>query len=153
MTKVLTLSRISSITIGIDRVGRLTAAIAKSVPTTITSMFTRTSSAATASDRPMTESVATPTKSTLLELDFLVRRAKEVPPDQPQRWFGHSRAVSAQDGDIPDRHEHRPFVYELLDLVQHRLSPLSIALGGLLLNEPLNVGIASVGVQASGSHE
>src|SRR5207245_5514336 len=147
MTKVLTLSRISSITIGIDRVGRLTAAIAKSVPTTITSMFTRTS------DRPMTESVATPTKSTLLELDFLVRRAKEVPPDQPQRWLGHSRAVSAQDGDIPDRHEHRPFVYELLDLVQHRLSPLSIALGGLLLNEPLNVGIASVGVQASGSHE
>src|SRR5438445_1008114 len=97
--------------IGIDLVCRLTAAIARSVPTMITSTFRRTSSAAISSDRPMTERVATLTKSTILELDVLIRRAKEVPADQPQRWLGHSRAVSAQDGDIPDPHEHYAFVY------------------------------------------
>jgi hypothetical protein len=46
MTKVVTLSRSSPITIETDLVWRLIAATARSVPTTITSTFMRTSSVA-----------------------------------------------------------------------------------------------------------
>src|SRR5256885_12449389 len=78
-----------------------------------------------------------PPRSTLFPYTTLFRSrpAPEVIADEPQRWLCHSGAVSMQGGAIPDGREHCPLMHELLDPMERCFSPLSIALGGLLLNE------------------
>jgi hypothetical protein len=64
-----------------------------------------------------------------------------------------SRPLPAQERGFDDRREQRALAHELLDLVQQRLPLLEIDLGGLLAEQPVDVGIAAVGADAAGDDE
>src|SRR5206468_5347317 len=85
--------------------------------------------------------------STVSQPDVLVGAAPEVPADEAQRRLGHPGSISVQADDVPDGREHRPLVHKLLDPLQCRPTSLSIALRRLLLDEPLDVGVAAVRVE------
>ena len=97
---------------------------------------------------------ATPSPLSLrLELHVLVRRRVCVVGDQPQAALGHARALTAEEGQFPDRGIHDLVVQELLDAVKHLLALLPVEDAALLAHEPLDVRIASVHVGPPGGHE
>src|SRR5437867_11898253 len=88
-----------------------------------------------------------------LEPELLVRGREEMTGNQAQRGLRDARPVRMQDGDLPDWREHDALVHELLDAVQRGLAALTVAFGGLFLDEPLDVGVAPVRVEATGGDE
>src|SRR5947209_4277376 len=88
-----------------------------------------------------------------LELDVLVRGGIGVAADEAEPALLHARPHAVQEGELPDGREHDLVVDELLDAMQGRLAALSVQLGRLLLEEPVDVRIAAVGVRAPGDHE
>src|SRR6267142_7220519 len=58
-----------------------------------------------------------------------------------------------EEGEIPDRREHRPFMDELLHPMKDHLTLRTIQLGGLLPEEAVDVGVSSVDVRAAGDGE
>ena len=73
--------------------------------------------------------------------------------DERKARLGHARPVPVDEGQLPDRHDHRLLVDELLDAVEDPLTPLGVPLARLLGDEPLDVGIGAVGERAAGRHE
>src|SRR5262249_15186974 len=88
-----------------------------------------------------------------LEPDLLVGRGKEVTGDQAQPRLRDPRSPCVEDGDLPDRRDRDALVDELLDSMQDGLAPLAVALRSLFLDEPLDVRVAPVRVEAAGGDE
>src|SRR5262245_8421676 len=88
-----------------------------------------------------------------LELHVLVRRHPRIPGDETEPRFRHPGSVPVQDGELPDRQVHHLLVHQLLDAVEDRLPLLGIQFPGLLPEEPVDVGITSVRVDAGPSGE
>src|SRR5256712_13416509 len=84
-----------------------------------------------------------------LQLYLLVPRREDVAGDESDPRFLHPRSQAVHAGVQPDRRDHHLVVDELLDAVQGRLAPLRVQLVRLFLEEPIDVGIAPVGVRAA----
>src|SRR5438132_8885002 len=91
--------------------------------------------------------------SSRLELQILVGSGVSVVRDQAQPGLRHPRSHTVQEGGLEERSEHRLLVHELLDPVEDGLALLAVRLGGLLAEEPVDVGVAAVGVHALADHE
>src|SRR3989441_179543 len=88
-----------------------------------------------------------------LELHILVGRGERVARDEPEPRFLHTRPHAAQEGDLPDRRNHHLLVDELLNPVQDRLALLFVQHGCLLTEQPVDLGIAPIGVHSTRCHE
>src|SRR5438876_2004971 len=87
------------------------------------------------------------------QLHILVRGRVGVARNQPKAGLGHAGAVSVEEAQLPDRREHDLVVHELLELVEDRLAALGVQLGRLLTEEPLDVRVTAVAIEAVGRHE
>src|SRR5262249_42001168 len=99
------------------------------------------------------EGYRSPPGSLRLELQVLVGRRVGVHRDQTEPGLGHARADAVQPPKLPDWRVHDLLVDELLDLVEDRLALLPVQFRGLLLEEPVDVGIAAVCVDPLRVHE
>src|SRR6059036_3087754 len=88
-----------------------------------------------------------------LEPQILVRRGVGVVGDERQARLLHAWPVAIEEGELPDRRDHRLLVHELLDPLERRLALLPVHLARLLAEEPVDVGIAAVDVGAGGGDE
>src|SRR5882672_2547135 len=88
-----------------------------------------------------------------LQLHVLVRRREPVARHEPDPGFLHPRPHAVQEGEIPDRREHRALVDELLDAMKHGLALGAIQLHGLFPEQAVDVGVAAVGVGAAGDRD
>src|SRR2546428_8092837 len=61
--------------------------------------------------------------------------------------------MSLKDRELPDREIHGLLMDQLLDPVARHLPLLTGELSGLLPEQPVDVGITTVGVRAAGRHE
>src|SRR3989449_10580099 len=91
--------------------------------------------------------------SLAFQLHVLVRRGEDVADDESDPRFLHPRSQAVHAGVQPDRRDHHLVVDELLDPVQDRLAPLRVQLVRLFAEEPIDVGVASVGVGATPGQE
>src|SRR5580765_4504038 len=89
----------------------------------------------------------------VLESHILVRSREYVAGDQADSRLLDPWPHAAESGVQPDGRHDRLVVDHLLDSVQGRLAPLRIELTRLLTEEPVDIGIASVDVGATGGHE
>ena len=89
-----------------------------------------------------------PARLPALERDVLVRRGVGKQRDPAKPRLAHARADTVDEGKLPDRRKDRPLDHQLLDLEEDRLAPRAIELGGLLLVERVDVGVAAVGEHA-----
>jgi len=71
-----------------------------------------------------------------------------VARDEPQPRLPHARSDVVQPCNLIDRRDDHVVVDQLLDAVHGRLPPLPIQLTRLLPEEPVNVRVASVRVDA-----
>src|SRR6185436_8458747 len=78
-----------------------------------------------------------------LELDVLVGRGVREAGDEAEARFGHARPMAVQERGLEERNEQRAVVHGLLELDQDRLAPLLVSLARLLLEESVEVGIAT----------
>ena len=69
--------------------------------------------------------------------------------DEPKPRLQHSRPDSVQERELPDRRGHRFVVDEPLDLVEGRRRGVPVELRRLLLEQPVDIGIAAVDVDAA----
>src|SRR5580704_7336301 len=76
--------------------------------------------------------------------DVLVGRGVGEAGYQPKPRLSDARANAVDEGELPDRRVDRPFVDDLLHLVQDRLAFLVIELDRLLLVQLVEVGVAAV---------
>src|SRR5262245_64252666 len=88
-----------------------------------------------------------------LELQVLVRRRVGVHRDQAKPGLGDARPDAVQPTQLPDGRVHDLVVHELLDLDEDRLALLPVQLGGLLLEESVDIGVAAVGIDPLRVHE
>src|SRR6185437_4773243 len=88
-----------------------------------------------------------------LERQVLVGRGVGVAGDEAEPRLPHARAHPVEERQLPDRGVHRPLDHHLLDALQRRLAALGVGIGGLLLHEPVDVGIPAVGVHAGAGPE
>src|SRR3989441_1438729 len=88
-----------------------------------------------------------------LEPQILVRRGVGVVGDERQARLLHAWPVAIDEGELPDRRDHRLVVHELLDPLERRLAPLPVHLARLLAEEPVDVRVAAVDVGATGGDE
>src|SRR2546428_410302 len=79
-----------------------------------------------------------------LELQVLVGRRESVTGDEPEPRLFHAPAPARDEGELVDRRGHCALVDELLDALQDRLALRTIELGGLLLEETVQIGVAAV---------
>src|SRR5437870_5836611 len=91
--------------------------------------------------------------SLALELHVFVRRGERVARDEPQPRLPHARSDAIQPCNLIDRRDDHVVVDQLLDAVHGRLPPLPIQLTRLLPEEPVNVRVASVRVDATPHEE
>src|SRR5262245_26268633 len=61
--------------------------------------------------------------------------------------------MRVDEAELPDGTVHGLLEHELLDAVQGRLTALAIELAGLLVEEPVDVGVAPVDVRATAHGE
>src|SRR5262245_22917264 len=73
--------------------------------------------------------------------------------EETEPGFFHARPDAVEEGEVPDRREHRPLMDDLLDPVEDHLALRAIQLRGLLTEEAVDVGVASVRVRAAGDGE
>src|SRR5215208_603223 len=64
-----------------------------------------------------------------LQRDLLVGAGIGEAGDQAEPGLAHSRSDAVDEGELPDRCEHRALVHELLHLFEHRRAFLGIQLG------------------------
>lgn len=76
-----------------------------------------------------------------------------MPRDKPEARFPDARPHPVEKRQLPDGRVHDLVGDELLDLVQHGLAPLAIRLGGLFLEQPVDVRIAAVDISPARDHE
>src|SRR5213594_781175 len=88
-----------------------------------------------------------------LEPQVLVRRGVGVVGDERQARLLHAWPVAIDEGELPDRRDHRLLVHELLNPVEGRLALLPVHLARLLAEEPVDVPVAPVDVGAAGGDE
>src|SRR5437867_1652767 len=88
-----------------------------------------------------------------LEPQVLVRRGVGVVGDERQARLLHAWPVAIDEGELPDRRDHRLVVHELLDPLERRLALLPVHLARLLAEEPVDVRIAAVDVGAASGDE
>src|SRR5207249_8955718 len=82
------------------------------------------------------------------------RRAPRTPgAEKTEPGLLHPWSDAVEEGEVPDRREHRPLVDELLYSVENHLTLRPIQLGGLLPEEAIDVGVAPIGVGAAGDGE
>ena len=72
--------------------------------------------------------------------------------DEAEAGLRHARSDAIEEAELPDRGVHGLVVHELLDLLEDRL-PFRTDPARLLLDEPLDVRVGPVGVDAGGGHE
>src|SRR5438876_6907622 len=88
-----------------------------------------------------------------LELHVFVGRGECPAGDEPEARLRHPGTGRMDEAEFPDRCVDGLVVHELLDPVEHRLAALTIELAGLLSEEPVDVGIATVDVGTAGGDE
>src|SRR5262245_24388623 len=76
-----------------------------------------------------------------------------MPGDEAEARLLHAWTDAVDEAELPDGRVHHLVVDELLDPVQRRLAALAIHLGRLLTEEPVDVGVASVGEGTAAYHE
>src|SRR5262245_25324950 len=91
--------------------------------------------------------------SAALELHVFVGSGPRVTSDEPDARLLHSRPQTGQAGVQPDWRDDRLVVHQLLDAIQRRLAPLRIDLVRLLLEEAVDVGVATVNIAAAPGDE
>src|SRR3989442_7231194 len=94
-----------------------------------------------------------PPSSFPFELHVFVGRGERPAGNETEARLRHARAGGVDEAELPDRRVDGFVVHELLDPVEHRLAPLTIELTGLLSEEPVDVGIATVDVGTAGGDE
>src|SRR5215468_6562785 len=88
-----------------------------------------------------------------LELEVFVGRGVREPLDAVDAGILDARADAPQEGQLVDRHEHRPVVHDLLDLVEHGLALLPVELLRLTQVQVVDLGHRARGVDAALGHE
>src|SRR5512145_2794016 len=88
-----------------------------------------------------------------LEREVLVRCRVGVAGDETEPRLVHAGPGPVDEAQLPDRREHGLIVDELLELDQIGLALLAVRLLGLLLEEAVDVGVATVGEGATASRE
>src|SRR5204863_1063457 len=73
--------------------------------------------------------------------------------DEAETRLGHARTERVDEAELPDRRVHRLVVDELLDPVQRGFAAGAVERGGLLANEPVDVGVASIDVRSGADRE
>src|SRR5918997_1514480 len=86
--------------------------------------------------------------STGFQRQILVRRRVGETGDQPEPRFADPWPDSVDEGELPDRREHRALVDNLLNFVQYRLAFTAIQLDGLLPIQLVDIGVGAVGKNA-----
>jgi hypothetical protein len=81
-----------------------------------------------------------------LQGDVLVGRGVGIIRDRTKTRFSDSRPHTVDEGQLPDRRDHRVLVNQLLDLVQGRLAMLVVQLCRLFLEKCVDVWVAPVGL-------
>src|SRR5262245_34469612 len=92
-------------------------------------------------------------RSLLFEAHLLVRRGEVEERVQADGRLLESRTDAVQGCRLEDRSVHDALVHQLLDLVQHGLASLAIALAPLLHEQVVDVRIAAVRVRGAADHE
>src|SRR6059036_3963496 len=87
------------------------------------------------------------------EPQVLVRRRPWIIGNESEPRLRHARTVPLEDGKLPDREIHDLLVDQLLDPMKDRLALLRVELTRLLSEEPVDVGIPPVGVNAARGRE
>src|SRR6266498_5822038 len=93
------------------------------------------------------------TRSLFLEAHVLVRRRKVEQRVQADRRLLDPRPDPVQGGGLEDRGVHDALVHQPLELIQHRLALLAVALLRLLPEQVVDIGIPAVGVGAGADDE
>src|SRR6266566_9601881 len=88
--------------------------------------------------------------SRALDRDVLVWPGIGEGRDQPEPRLLDPRPKGVDEGQLPDRRKHRLVMEELLDLVQQRRALLLIQLGGLLMEQLIDVGVAAIRISEIG---
>src|SRR5215470_16944690 len=91
--------------------------------------------------------------SLLSQAHLLVRRGEVEERVQADGRLLEPRTDAVQGCRLEDRCVHDALVHQLLDLVQHGLAPLAIALARLLHEQVVDVRIAAIRVRGAGDHE
>src|SRR5215475_13145050 len=99
------------------------------------------------SRRPGADAAVSSRAPSFLEPEILVRRRVREERDQAESRFLDAGADAIQEAQLPQRSEHDALVGQSLDLMQQRFTTLGIELAGLLDEEVVHVGVATVRVQ------
>src|SRR5207249_901227 len=91
--------------------------------------------------------------SLAFQLHVLVGPREPPGAEKTEPGLLHPWPDAVEEGEVPDRREHRPLVDELLYSVENHLTLRPIQLGGLLPEEAIDVGVAPIGVGAAGDGE
>src|SRR5262249_4207555 len=92
-------------------------------------------------------------RPSLPQLDVFIGARVRKARDGPEARFLDAGPDAVEEGELPDRRIDDALVHELLDPVKCRLATLRIQLDRLLLEEPIDVGIAAIDVRAAGGDE
>src|SRR5215470_6261095 len=88
-----------------------------------------------------------------LQGDVLVRRGVGMAGNEPEPGLPDTRAHSVEERELEDWSVHDARLDDLLHLLERRVAPLGVQLGGLLAEEAVEVWVAAVDVGAVGDHE